>query len=100
MVETVGSTGFGDWDNRIDGPNVELPGNFCADSGMVCVCELTSPVSGMLGTAISKGLAAQFTAEGPITVDFDFTDGCWTVVWIKDTVDNVWNTHIPGDEDE
>lgn len=96
----VESTGFGDWDNRIDGPNVQGIGNFCADSGLVCICELSSPVSGILGTGINTGKAAVFEAEGPITVDFDFSHECWTVVWIKDTKDNTWNTLIPSEDEE
>lgn len=36
-------TGFGDWNNKIYGSYI-IHKEFCADSGMVCVCRLTSEI--------------------------------------------------------
>lgn len=99
----VCSTGFGDWDNDLYGPRVEGLGSFCADSGMVCVCEYTGKVSDALNkdsNAIEAERAAVFEAEGPIEVDFDTSRSDWTVVEIEDANGDCWNTHIPDDGDE
>lgn len=36
-------TGFGDWSNKIYGSYI-IHKEFCADSGMVCVCRLTAEI--------------------------------------------------------
>lgn len=36
-------TGFGDWSNKIYGSYI-IHKEFCADSGMVCFCRLTSEI--------------------------------------------------------
>lgn len=94
----VESTGFGDWSNTLEGPNVQGVGSFCADSGMVCVCELIGKVEQALGN-IHDGCVAIFDAEGPLKVDFDTSDSDWTVVNIEDAEGNCWNTSIPDDDE-
>ena len=94
------STGFGDWNNCIHGPCVHYTGGFCADSGMVCVCEYTDAVAERIKDIIEKGCAALFDAEGPLKVNFNREDRDWTVVEIEDAEGNEWHTDIPYDEDE
>jgi len=96
----VCTTGFGDWNNTLYGPNVDGTGAFFADAGMVCVCEYIGKVSGALGNLVSKGGAAIFEADGPIDVEFDESDSDWTVVYITDKEGNEWHTHIPDDDEE
>lgn len=96
----VESTGFGDWNNTLYGPNIDGIGAFAADAGMVCVCEYTGRVSRALGNLVNNEVAAVFEADGPITVDFDTSDSDWTIVEIRDSSNNYWMTHDPHDEDE
>ena len=89
------STGFGDWDNDIDGQS------FCADSGMVCVCYLTDEMQKMLDESPNKGIAAIITVEGDIKVNFDYSNLDWTVVEIEDSAGNFFRSSDPCDgEDE
>lgn len=94
------STGYGDWSNTIWGPNVDGTGSFCADSGMVCVCELIGKVADALGNSFDTGCAASFEAEGPIKVDFDTSESDWTVVNIEDANGDCWHTDVPYDEED
>lgn len=97
----VKDTGFGDWTNILYGPNKDGYGEFCADAGMVCVCEVTDKVSAALEEIQNKKCFAIFEAEGPISVNFDTSDSNWTVVNIKDSAGNTWITMEPDkDEDE
>lgn len=89
------STGFGDWDNSIHGPCVHYTGDFCADSGMVCVCEYTKAVEEKIKDMIEQGYAALFDAEGPLKVNFNREVRDWTVVEIEDAEGNEWYTDIP-----
>ena len=91
------STGFGDWDNDLYGPNV-LQSEFCADSGMVSVCEYNNIVAEAL--TCPDRCYAVFTAEGPIKVNFDRSARDWTVVEIEDAEGECWHTHIPDDGDD
>lgn len=99
----VADTGFGDWTNILYGPNKDGYGEFCADAGMVCVCEVTDKVSAVLEKIPNKKSFAIFEAEGPISVDFNTDNSNWTVVNIKDSAGNTWITMEPddgGDEEE
>lgn len=81
------STGFGDWTNAIWGKNV-LKHDFFADSGMVCVCELTETIQKHIDKDSSgdnkfNGMAV-FETDADIAIDFDMTERDWTVVIITD----------------
>lgn len=80
------STGYGDWTNEIWGVNV-LKHDFFADSGMVCVCELTDTIKNHID-ANSNGKEfngmAVFETDKDITVEFDTSDSDWTVVKVID----------------
>lgn len=81
------STGFGDWTNSIWGKNV-LKHDFFADSGMVCVCELTETIQKHIdkdsnGNNEFNGMAV-FETDADITIDFDTSDRSWTVVNVRD----------------
>lgn len=93
----VESTGFGDWDNTLYGPDV-IQSDFTADSGMVCVCEYNEKVAD--GLNCPEQCAAIFDANGSIKVDFDTSVSDWIVVNITDSTGNCWNTHIPDDEED
>lgn len=95
----VESTGFGDWSNCLHGPYVHHTGSFCADSGMVCVCECIGKVQEALDS-INDGCYALFDATGPLKVNFDRSERDWTVVEIEDAEGFEWYTDIPYGEDE
>lgn len=83
----AGSTGFGDWTNAIWGKGV-IKHDFFADSGMVCVCELTDTIQKHIdkdspGSNRFNGMAV-FETDADITIDFDTSDSDWTVVVITD----------------
>lgn len=88
------STGFGDWNNEIGGQE------FCADSGMVCVCYLTESMKDKLDSYPNQNLAAIIDVEGDISVGFDCSRSDWTVVEIEDSAHNHWMSWIPDDEDD
>lgn len=92
LTEFVGSksyacgTGYGDWSNELQGDGKVINKDFCADAGMVCVCELTDKVKNALDVNIlSNRCAAVFEAEDLRNVTFDLTDKDWTVVYIETT---------------
>lgn len=98
------STGFGDWTNDIWGINV-LKSDFGADSGMVCVCELTDYIKNQLenGKSINPYLlCAMFETDKDITIEFDTSDSNWTVVKIYDkaTGDLLIQSSEPDDESD
>ncbi len=79
-------TGFGDWNNKIYGSYI-LHKEFCADSGMVCVCRLTDEIEKHFTKEYSdiySRSAAVFEGSEDINVDFDVSDSSWTVVKIHD----------------
>ena len=80
------STGYGDWTNEIWGKNI-IKHDFFADSGMVCVCELTDTIKNHID-ANSNGKEfngmAVFETDKDITVEFDTSDSDWTVVKVID----------------
>lgn len=79
-------TGFGDWNNKIYGSYI-IHKEFCADSGMVCVCRLTPEIEKHFEenySDIYARCAAVFEGSEDICVDFDISDPSWTVVKIHD----------------
>ena len=93
------STGYGDWTNDIWGVNV-LKHDFFADSGMVCVCELTDTIKNHID-ANSNGFKeyhgmAVFETDKDIAIEFDTSDSDWTVIRIKDK--NTGNVLITSSE--
>ena len=87
-------TGFGDWNNDIDGQA------FCADSGMVCVCYLTEDMEARLNEYPNQDLAAIIEVEGEIKVEFNYDHPDWTVVTIEDEAGNHYQSFVPIDEEE
>ena len=98
----IASTGYGDWSNEISGKNVIKP-NFFADSGLVCVVELTPLVDRMHYSKYKYRISdhacgvAVIEAEGLAEVSFDTSDPKWTVVNITDTDGNVYHTSTYND---
>ncbi len=68
------------------GVNV-LKHDFFADSGMVCVCELTDNIKNHIDDNSNgkefNGMAV-FETDKDITVEFDTSDSDWTVVKVID----------------
>lgn len=91
----VCDTGFGDWSNAIIGPNV-IQSEFCADAGMVCVCNYTKEVQEALADCGDHAYAL-FEAKGKLIVDFDVSNSNWTVINIEDDSDNKWSS-LHGNE--
>lgn len=78
----VDETGAGDWVNSIYGDNIEHS-EFCADAGMVCVCELTPSIQKKINDeGLGKYCYALFEAEPDIKIHFDRTIPSWTVIRI------------------
>ena len=92
----VSDTGFGDWTNEIidniHNPNVNvLNKEFCADSGLVCVCPVTEEFLDKL-TEIFRGVknyCAVIEASEDCSVDFDYDCNDWTVVEFTDRINKV-----------
>ena len=96
-------TGFGDWSNCLSGEGVIKP-DFCADSGMVCVCRITDRVLQHLHNEYGRQALiniAMINMSDDITVDFDTSNPHWTMVHI---IDNQTGKSISSmsetDEDE
>ena len=79
------NTGYGDWSNTLQGDGKVVNAHFCADAGMVCVCELNTKVHNALKNNDTSHCAAVFEAEDIRNVTFDLTDKFWTVVYIETT---------------
>ena len=80
------ATGYGDWQNFIKADSGEdriLQDEFCADSGMVCFCEMTQEIEERLKRYGSWAYAI-LECEDP-KIEFDRTDPEWTVLKITDT---------------
>ena len=88
------STGFGDWNNEIDGQM------FCADSGMVCVCYLTDEMKAKLNKYPNQSIAAIIEVEGDIKVEFNYDNPDWTVVYVEDEAGNGYQSFIPTDDED
>ena len=93
-------TGFGDWSNKIYGSYI-VHKEFCADSGMVCVCRLTDEIKTTFAKEYSdiySRCAAVFEGSDEIDVDFDISEPSWTVVKIYDhKTGNFIETMSPDD---
>ena len=75
----AGDTGFGDWQNEIDEKM------FYADSGMVCVVELTEKLEKYMekwNVHPSLGVA-YLTVYDDAKYRIDTTDPQWSVVWVE-----------------
>lgn len=98
----VSSTGFGDWVNEIyseDQSKIINP-RFCADSGLVCVCEVNEVSEECLKQYTTPArLCAKVEVSDNYTVELDHSDPSWTVVIIKDE-NNKIHSCIPYDEDD
>lgn len=81
-------TGFGDWDNALIGGGV-MCSKFAADSGMVCVAEITdkNPIAKReFNRLIKIGCIAVFVctyAFDELDITFDTSDPQWTVVRVS-----------------
>ena len=92
----VSSTGFGDWTNEIiddvHNPNVKiLNEEFCADSGLVCVCPVTEEFLDKLTEKFTsvKENCAIIDASEDCTVNFNHDCSDWTVVEFTDNLNKV-----------
>lgn len=59
-------TGYGDWGNRLEylaGDGCIISSEFCADSGMVCCCELTPELEAVLSRRRSEHGAMRYLRE-------------------------------------
>lgn len=104
LTEFVGSksyacsTGYGDWSNILQGDGKVINRSFCADAGMVCVCELTDKVKKALNVdEVGNFSAAIFEAEDLSKVEFDVSDNTWTVVYIETTDGHCFCTLTPDE---
>lgn len=75
-------TGYGDWHNKLEGDGHIIQDEFCADAGMVCVCELTDKVNEALKDC-AKWAYAVFECEGLENVVLDLENSSWTRVFIE-----------------
>ena len=98
----VSRTGLGDWINEIysEDPSKIINRRFCADSGLVCVCEVNEVSEEHLKQyTTTEHMCAKVKVSDDYTVEFDHSDPSWTVVIIKDK-NNKINSCIPYDEDD
>lgn len=93
---SVSSTGYGDWRNKIiddvHNPNVRvLNKNFCADSGLVCVAQVTEEFLDKLTEKFgdAKDYRAIIDASEYCSVYFNHDYNDWTVVEFTDCVNKV-----------
>lgn len=78
----VGNTGFGDWDNMIDGQS------FYADSGLVCVVEETKALRNYIGgEPYPLGGVARIKVPESAFYELNFMNPRWTKVIIWDGFD-------------
>ena len=76
----AGSTGFGDWVNSINGHE------FCADSGMVCVYEVTPELKAYLkenDISVNPLCVAGMRVHEDTEYEIDQTKPSWSLVKIK-----------------
>ena len=76
----VGQTGFGDWENEIDGQT------FFADSGMVCVVEETDKLKKYMAEPLPFGGAARLKVPETAFYELSFLNSRWTkvIIWEED----------------
>lgn len=91
------STLFGDWTNVMYGPNV-IQDRFCADSGMVSVCEYNDKVKEATKD-LPEHCFAIIEADNNIKVSFDESISDWCVVEIESSFGN-FHSEYPAQEDE
>lgn len=92
------NTGYGDWANRMTGDCVlEENEEFCADSGMVCVCRYTDEVKNILERNETPSYCYALLEMDPETVraTMDRTNTRWTVVTVEDNETKA--TSIPAE---
>lgn len=77
-------TGYGDWHNQLEGDGHILHDEFCADAGMVCVCEMTENVEKALKDCGDWAYAV-FECEELENVILDLENPNWTRVFIETT---------------
>ena len=97
----VSSTGLGDWINEIysEDPSKIINRRFCADSGLVCVCEVNEVSEEYLKQYTTTAhMCAKVEVSDNYTVELDHSDPSWTVVIIKDE-NNKINSSLPYEED-
>ena len=91
-------TGYGDWANRMEGDSVlGVNEEFCADSGMVCVCRYTNEVSRILLYNEIPSYCYALVEMDPETVrvTMDCSNHRWTVVTIEDNENKA--TSLPAE---
>lgn len=71
-------TGYGDWTNYLQGENVKRT-QFCADTGLVCVCALTDEIEHRI-QRVPDYCVAIFEAPDDIHVEMSRKDPRWTMV--------------------
>lgn len=91
------STLFGDWTNMMYGPNV-IQDRFCADSGMVCVCEYNDKVKEATKD-LPEHCFAIIEADDDIKVNFDESVSDWCVIKIESSFGN-FHSEYSIEEDE
>ena len=84
----VDETGCGDWDNSLMATTCDVKitnHEFSADAGMVCVCEVTEPVAGMIDVRLLGNCIAMFEVEdnARVQASFDRDNPDWTMVIIR-----------------
>lgn len=98
-------TGFGDWRNDLIGEDVQASG-FTADSGMVCVAEITKklPISRRAFDRLLKiGLIAVFECDhafDELDIIFDTGDPAWTVLHVSYQGKELVRSCLLDEEDE
>ena len=76
----AGSTGFGDWENSINGRG------FAADSGMVCVCQVTDELKHYMNDnrlEMNPLCVATMRVHDDTTYEIDQSNPRWSLVKVK-----------------
>ena len=99
----VADTGFGDWSNHITKDDGTILGEFCADSGQVCVVlkedlDKYNPLFFSKYRAYSHCYAIVDNFEGE--VEIDTSNSNWTIVHGQGNIDFSSDTFDEDDEDE
>lgn len=92
-------TGFGDWSNQLFASIPELlknTGNFCADSGMVCVAKYDAALLTKYAPSTISNIAAIFEVEGELKVNIDTSNNDWTQITMSDSAGHTFST-LPAD---
>lgn len=92
-------TGFGDWSNQLFASIPELlknTGNFCADSGMVCVAKYDAALLTKYAPSTISNISAIFEVEGELKVNIDTSNNDWTQITMSDSAGHTFST-LPAD---